>query len=116
MEEAKGDESFLGIDFTTVRPATIQLFNVRINVAGSLVEGEVENLTLMVTDTSGPIAAVTIGPISAKVTGTVAEGVLVTAGALVAVNVGVPVAVGVAVGMATAVEVSPAEKVATASV
>ena len=60
-------------DSTIVRPATIQLFNVRINVAGTLVEGEVENLTLMVTDSSGPIAAVTIGPSTATVTGTVKE-------------------------------------------
>ena len=64
-------------DSTKVRPAilpaTLQLFNVRINVAGTLVEGEVENLTLMVTDTSGPIAAVTIGPSTATVTGTVEE-------------------------------------------
>ena len=60
-------------DSTIVRPATIQLFNVRINVAGTLVEGEVENLTLMVTDTSGPIAEVTIGPSTATVTGTVKE-------------------------------------------
>ncbi len=45
-------------DSTKVRPAilpaTLQLFNVRINVAGTLVEGEVENLSFTV-DETGPI-------------------------------------------------------------
>ena len=59
-------------DSTIVRPATIQLFNARINVAGTLVKGKVENLTLMVTDTIGPIAILS-PTVTAKVTGTVEE-------------------------------------------